>query len=1014
MDKAKEESASEISSSSRHSNTTTSSMRAAAKARAVAEAARVRALYAQREAKLKLEQAEREARLTSEQAEREARQKKDDAHNILEKARTDVELETLAVEREAAVASAQAEVLEAADGENRSQRSKHGKKSSKHDIDDRTSAYVEQQIELKSEFITSPDGRAPLLDSSLITWGTPYVASECSPTTTKHVKIEEHTPVSDLTSPKTPPHANKTPVADHTPSNAPPKANNTPVSDHKPSITLQYVPQANNTHQEDNKQHAKPQVKLLNPSAQYYTPLRYSTTSDPIQTPGMADFVKYLARRELVTTSLNQFDDQPESFRAWQSSFLNAIRGLDLSPSEELDLLTKWLGKESSNHVRRMRQVHVNNPGAALRKAWDRLSECYASPEVIENALFKKLDMFPRISSKDHIKLRELGDLLMEIQSAKEDGYLCGLSYLDNARGILPIVEKLPHALQEKWLYQGSRFKEEHGGRFPPFSFFTNFICYEAHTRNDPSFALPSNSNPPTKDKPVHQSERMSVHKTEISPDTEPDKSTSPKQVQDPEKDCPIHHKPHPLRKCREFRAKPLDDRKTFLREHGICYKCCASNSHLAKDCKATIKCSECESDRHITAMHLGPAPKAQPVPNTTPEHNEEEEDPTSSTTVNSHCTEVCGNGQPAMSCSKICLVQVFPEGQRDKAVTMYTILDDQSNRSLAKPEFFELFDVKSHSSPYSLSTCAGVIKTSGRKAEGFHIEPVNGGDTLALPPLIECSQIPSNRSEIPTPKAALLHPHLKSVAGHIPELDPNAQILLLLGRDIARVHKVRQHINGPGNAPFAQRLDLGWVVIGEVCLGNAQKPNTSTFKTHVLENGHPSCLTPCNSFTDLEEKVCHGGEQPKPNLERATEQKPADRAPRAVSASHFAKMQESFKLISPDMDGKTLPKSIPLFELNPVHHEHLMRNGSRLKCAPAEKNPLVLPEHNYVSTLLARHHHKLGKHQGRKWVEDRRNLQNCCAVGNQHQPIQARIGWKGCKFKVILRTCHRGHSSSA
>lgn len=35
------------------------------------------------------------------------------------------------------------------------------------------------------------------------------------------------------------------------------------------------------------------------------------------------------------------------------------------------------------------------------------------------------------------------------------------MTYLDTARGIGPIVEKLPHGLQEKWLTVGSRFKEE-------------------------------------------------------------------------------------------------------------------------------------------------------------------------------------------------------------------------------------------------------------------------------------------------------------------------------------------------------------------------------------------------------------------------------------------------------------------------------------------------------------------------------------------------------------------------
>ncbi len=118
-----------------------------------------------------------------------------------------------------------------------------------------------------------------------------------------------------------------------------------------------------------------------------------------------------------------------------------------------------------------------------------------------------------------------------------------------------------------------------------------------------------------------------------------------------------------------------------------------------------------------------------------------------------------------------------------------------------------------------------------------------------------------SNRSEIPTPEVALAHPHLKSVAQFIPKLDPDAQILVLLGRDMIRVHKARQQINGPHNAPFAQRLDLGWVIVGDVCIDRAHKPMVSVFKTSILDNGRPSLLTPCQSHIKVKEKLFHGGE---------------------------------------------------------------------------------------------------------------------------------------------------------
>lgn len=48
--------------------------------------------------------------------------------------------------------------------------------------------------------------------------------------------------------------------------------------------------------------------------------------------------------------------------------------------------------------------------------------ECYGSPEVIERVLFSKL------SGKDHLNLRASGDVLMELEIAKTEGYLSRLS----------------------------------------------------------------------------------------------------------------------------------------------------------------------------------------------------------------------------------------------------------------------------------------------------------------------------------------------------------------------------------------------------------------------------------------------------------------------------------------------------------------------------------------------------------------------------------------------------------
>ncbi|XP_056443333.1 uncharacterized protein LOC130380174 [Gadus chalcogrammus] len=551
-----------------------------------------------------------------------------------------------------------------------------------------------------------------------------------------------------------------------------------------------------------------------------------------------------------------------------------------------------------------------------------RVEECYRTPEAVEHALLNKIEVFPKLTNKDNA---ELGDILLELECAKEEGYLQGLAFLDTARGVNPIVEKLPYSLQERWITMGSKFKEDHGVAFPPFTLFSQFVRRQAKVRNDPSFAFnTSNNNVPPKAamKPGYKAQ-VSVHKTGVTPkfndsDTssaekrtdEPDRecpihrkphplrkckvfrykpieerkaylkdnricfkccgyvhktgvtpkfndsdtSSAEKRTDEPDRECPIHRKPHPLRKCKVFRHKPIEERKAYLKDNRICFKCCGSTQHMAEDCKASIKCDECNSKRHITALHPGPPTSSERAHTEKEESGEPDED---APTVTSKCTEICGNADSPRSCAKICLIKAYPAGRRDQAVKMYAVLDEQSNKSLAKTEFFNLFGIKASPAPYTLKTCAGTTETSGRRVNNFMLESMDGNLQLSLPTLIECDMVPDDRSEIPSPDVAEQHSHLQPVANKIPAVDPDAPILMLLGRDILRVHKVREQINGPHNAPYAQRLDLGWVIVGVVCLGVAHKPahnQVNVYKANELQNGRTSFLSPCPNNIHVKE----------------------------------------------------------------------------------------------------------------------------------------------------------------
>ncbi|XP_062422700.1 uncharacterized protein LOC119214058 [Pungitius pungitius] len=602
-------------------------------------------------------------------------------------------------------------------------------------------------------------------------------------------------------------------------------------------------------HQRDTQEPPTEVLQRRNYDQQHNALPSKSPASDNIShNATVTDLAKFLAKNQLVSSGLTRFDDLPEHYQAWRETFINTIENLEMSASEEMDLLIKWLGKDSSEQALRIRSVNIRRPSLGLQTIWERLNKTYGSPEVIERALFTKIENFPKIHNRDNKKLQELADLLVELDVAKGDGYLPGLAYLDTTRGVQPIVEKLPVHLQDRWLSQGCKYKREHCVAFPPFSFFREFVCREAEDRNDPSFNVPTFVPTSYKNEKLTHIKPVSVHKTSISSQ---DATT---KTEDLDRLCPLHNKPHALKKCRGFRRMILDDRKKYLKENNICFRCCASTTHQAKFCETLIKCTECDSNKHLSALHPGPPPQSQPC-FFRPSENGGECEETMQPDVTSQCTEVCGKDFKGKSCSKICIVNVYPSGHRNLKRKMYAILDDQSNASLARSEFYEMFNIRGEAVSYTLKTCAGMVETAGRKACGFTVESIDGKMNMALPTLTECNEIPNNRAEIPTPEAAYHHHHLRQIATEIPALDPDAAILLLLGRDIVRAHKVRKQHNGPHDAPYAQKLDLGWVIIGDVCLGGAHKANTvSTMKTSILENGRPTCFTPCENQIRVKE----------------------------------------------------------------------------------------------------------------------------------------------------------------
>ena len=413
------------------------------------------------------------------------------------------------------------------------------------------------------------------------------------------------------------------------------------------------------------------------------------------------------------------------------------VEELGTSAMEEFDLLVKWLGPQSAKQAKSIRAANADDPKKGLSRVWERLDERFGSPEIIQSALKQKLSEFPKLGPKDNKRLYELADIVSEIESVKENPHFsCLFAYYDSSTGVAPIVEKLPFNLQEKWITRASRYKSDHRVTYPPFHMFASFVREMSKVRNDPSFFADT----------VTSAKRPTVAVST--------RSTLVSQHKEPVVVCPLHKTNHHVNDCRGFKSKSLEERRKILKENGLCFRCCEGNTHKSRECKAKIRCSVCRSERHSSAMHEDRAIQ----------YHSGETKKDGSNDITSKCTQVCGQRFGGKSCAKIVLVKVYQHGNPDNHIVTYAILDDQSNRSLAKSEIFDKMGLPSKEIEYSLSSCGGVKVLSGKITDTCVIESLDSRYQYTIPSLLECDQIPNIREEIPTPEVALYHRHLNDI----------------------------------------------------------------------------------------------------------------------------------------------------------------------------------------------------------------------------------------------------------
>ena len=85
---------------------------------------------------------------------------------------------------------------------------------------------------------------------------------------------------------------------------------------------------------------------------------------------------------------------------------------------------------DSKRLIQRLRNAYTENPTEGVKECWRKLGECFGSTAVVTQVHLDKLTAFPSLNAEDNKGLQEIGDLLLELKCAKEDGGLTGLKFL--------------------------------------------------------------------------------------------------------------------------------------------------------------------------------------------------------------------------------------------------------------------------------------------------------------------------------------------------------------------------------------------------------------------------------------------------------------------------------------------------------------------------------------------------------------------------------------------------------
>ncbi|XP_060759736.1 uncharacterized protein LOC132870171 [Neoarius graeffei] len=508
------------------------------------------------------------------------------------------------------------------------------------------------------------------------------------------------------------------------------------------------------------------------------------------------------------------FTGDPLKFISWSTSFKTLIERRCTNPADRLFYLQKYISGEARSVLE---GTFYRKDDEAYEQAWKALNARYGHHFVIQRAFREKLKNWPKIGSRDSVKLRQFSDFLTACSNAMP--HVKGLQVLNDCEENQKMLQKLPDWVTSRWnrhVTQQLRHTEE----YPKFKEFADFLATEAEIACNPVTSL--NALKPTDEKQSRDIKRTKANafitnvKASDKTSTELECSAAENSIKVSNRarkvnpsftssavTCMCCGETHSIHKCQIFTNKPVEDKRKFIHDNNLCFGC-LRRGHNSRDCKNKATCGICKRP-HPTPLHEN---RSVAATDTSSSHAMQAEENTSSLS----CSVDKGDGG---STSMIMPVWISSTSAPEKETLVYALLDTQSSSTFVDQEVCEKMGAGLEPVKLKLTTMIGkdAIVQSDR-VSGLRVRGFSSPSFINLPPAYTRDFIPLERSHIPTTETARRWKHLNCIAKEIPEL-MDCGVGLLIGYDCSRALAPRQVITGGDDEPYAVKTDLGWSIVG-------------------------------------------------------------------------------------------------------------------------------------------------------------------------------------------------------